>query len=209
MKLPSVTHYTALNRHAALLFQALGRYRFLIVLLALATSETSAFAQEGTSAEPYVVANTRSNWRNCKKCQVLFYSNAEPGSCAAGGVHAAAGPNFVLPFGGPEKPNDQAKWHECKSCKTMFYNGYKGKGHCPGSSYTRDGKKLFGEHVPDNSTAYVLPHDIPPKPTTQPSWRFCNKCFAMFYDGFPVKGVCPQGGGHVAAGYNFVLPHSR
>lgn len=29
----------------------------------------------------------------------------------------------------------------------------------------------------------------------------------MFFDGFPGKGHCPAGGGHVAQGFFFVLPH--
>ena len=46
------------------------------------------------------------------------------------------------------------------------------------------------------------------KPTLfQGNWRFCNKCFAMFFDGFPGKGVCAAGGAHDAQGFNFVLPH--
>ena len=36
----------------------------------------------------------------------------------------------------------------------------------------------------------------------QPDWRFCNKCNAMFLDGFPGKGQCPGGGGHQAQGFN-------
>jgi hypothetical protein len=31
----------------------------------------------------------------------------------------------------------------------------------------------------------------------------------MFYDGYPQKGVCSAGGGHVAQGHNFVLSHAR
>lgn len=42
----------------------------------------------------------------------------------------------------------------------------------------------------------------------QSDWRFCTKCDAMFFDGFPGKGVCAGGGGHTAAGFMFVLPHS-
>lgn len=37
-------------------------------------------------------------------------------------------------------------------------------------------------------------------------WRFCAKCFSLFYDGYPAKGTCPAGGGHGAAGYNFAIP---
>jgi hypothetical protein len=43
---------------------------------------------------------------------------------------------------------------------------------------------------------------------TQDSWRFCNKCHGLFFNGYPNKGRCPAGGGHVAQGYNFVLPYA-
>jgi len=41
----------------------------------------------------------------------------------------------------------------------------------------------------------------------QSAWRFCQKCHAMFFDGYPDKGVCRAGGGHAAAGFDFVLSH--
>ena len=40
-------------------------------------------------------------------------------------------------------------------------------------------------------------------------WRFCSKCYAMSYDGYPDKGHCAAGGAHLAQGFNFVLPHPR
>jgi hypothetical protein len=42
---------------------------------------------------------------------------------------------------------------------------------------------------------------------SQTDWRFCHKCDAMFFNGFPGKGQCPAGSGHDAAGFNFNLPH--
>ena len=42
---------------------------------------------------------------------------------------------------------------------------------------------------------------------TQVAWRFCQKCEAMFFDGYPNKGICAAGGGHEAEGFDFVLPH--
>jgi hypothetical protein len=54
---------------------------------------------------------------------------------------------------------------------------------------------------------FFLAYDTPETPTAQTAWRFCNKCYMMFYDGYPNKGVCPAGGGHVAQGYNFALSH--
>src|SRR5262249_45424249 len=41
----------------------------------------------------------------------------------------------------------------------------------------------------------------------QASWRYCQKCHGMFFDGYPTKGLCPAGDAHVPAGYDFVLPH--
>jgi hypothetical protein len=43
--------------------------------------------------------------------------------------------------------------------------------------------------------------------SAQAGWRYCQKCESMFFDGYPTKGVCPAGGAHSAAGYDFVLPH--
>jgi hypothetical protein len=39
----------------------------------------------------------------------------------------------------------------------------------------------------------------------QPEWRFCNKCNALFFDGYPEKGHCAAGGPHVAQGFQFSL----
>ena len=44
---------------------------------------------------------------------------------------------------------------------------------------------------------------------TQSQWRYCDKCEALFYNGFPTKGNCPAGGGHNAQGYDFDLPHGN
>jgi hypothetical protein len=40
----------------------------------------------------------------------------------------------------------------------------------------------------------------------QEFWRFCDKCFSMFWDGAANKGACPAGGGHHAQGFLFT-PH--
>jgi hypothetical protein len=31
----------------------------------------------------------------------------------------------------------------------------------------------------------------------QDNWRFCSKCFCLWYNGEPTNGVCPAGGEHV------------
>src|SRR5664279_4381280 len=41
----------------------------------------------------------------------------------------------------------------------------------------------------------------------QESWRFCDKCFEMFFDGSVQKGKCPaDGAGHTSQGFAF-FPH--
>jgi hypothetical protein len=35
----------------------------------------------------------------------------------------------------------------------------------------------------------------------QQNWRFCNKCFGLWFNGHPkIKGVCPAGGVHEGEG---------
>lgn len=43
----------------------------------------------------------------------------------------------------------------------------------------------------------------------QSGWRYCFRCRSMFFNGFRLKGVCPAGGSHVAAGFVFFLPHEH
>jgi RNase P subunit RPR2 len=44
-------------------------------------------------------------------------------------------------------------------------------------------------------------------PPLQGNWRYCQNCHSMFYNGFSTSGVCLSGGGHVAQGFLFDLPH--
>jgi hypothetical protein len=57
-----------------------------------------------------------------------------------------------------------------------------------------------------------LPHDHAANPG-QANWRFCHKCFGLFFDDpqNSYKGRCPAGGPHVRASnsYNFQLPFSN
>lgn len=43
--------------------------------------------------------------------------------------------------------------------------------------------------------------------TQQDNWRFCNKCFTLWWNGAPTNGTCPAGGAHDGRGsWNFYLP---
>jgi len=40
---------------------------------------------------------------------------------------------------------------------------------------------------------------------TQDRWRFCSKCFGLWFSGNPDNGVCPAGGAHLAGSGNYSL----
>lgn len=156
------------------------------------------------TAQGLTVAPERKGWRFCKKCQSMFNfasyagTDKDKGACAGGGKHELAGYDFYIPADVPGTPTRQNNWRECQYCRIMFYNGYREKGRCPA---TKRG------HQPDMTFNFGLPHDIPGTPKAQNQWRFCNRCFALFYNGYAGKGACPAGGGHLAQGYDFVVPH--
>jgi hypothetical protein len=33
---------------------------------------------------------------------------------------------------------------------------------------------------------------------SQDNWRFCTKCYCLWWNGYPHNGICPAGGGHTA-----------
>lgn len=37
---------------------------------------------------------------------------------------------------------------------------------------------------------FTLPHDVAENANAQGSWRYCQNCHTMFYDGFTAKGLC-------------------
>ena len=70
---------------------------------------------------------------------------------------------------------------------------------------------MGGGHKAHLGFNFYLRYDAPARMGDQIAWRYCDKCHAMFYDGYPNKGNCPAGGGHHAYGYRFYAStrHSR
>ena len=99
----------------------------------------------------------------------------------------------------------QSQWRYCSQCQEMFFDGYADKGICPGAPPLGRMGGLRGHRAA--GFIFTLPHDVPGP--GQNTWRYCNLCHCMFFDGYPTKGVCPANPatGHMAAGYMFVLQH--
>lgn len=145
----------------------------------------------------------QNNWRGCNKCSAVFFNGFQgnPNNrCTVGGSHVAQSFNFQLPFNVGETGTAQANWRGCNKCSVLFFDGFPGNPNttCAGG----------GRHQ-QQSESFVLPHDIPGSPNEQPGWRGCNKCSALFFDGFQdnPNNRCPAGGSHVPQGFSFVLPH--
>ena len=136
-------------------------------------------------------------WRFCNRCFCLFFDgNPQKGRCPAGDGHTAQGLTFNLPHDIPETGHDQAHWRFCNKCECLFFDGSPQHGTCAAG----------GAHETRSNANFVLHHDAPENfPMTQAAWRFCDRCFGLFFDGSSGKGVCPAGGQHQAAGFNFVL----
>jgi hypothetical protein len=113
--------------------------------------------------------------------------------------HEAAGFIFILSHSYPPQPYQQPGWRFCHKCSALFFDGYIENGVCPNGG----GHEAAGFQ-------FILTNETPPPwgPGQQPAWRFCHKCFALFFDGYADnKGVCPNGGGHEAEGLHFILNH--
>jgi len=113
--------------------------------------------------------NAQNNWRNCWKCQAMFFdghADGNKGKCPSGGGHEGHGNdphtfNFVLPFNVPGTPTAQNNWRNCWKCQAMYFDGFSDKGRCAaGGSHEGHGNE-------PGTFNFVLPHPITPDMTLQ------------------------------------------
>jgi hypothetical protein len=174
---------------------------------AVGLSVATALAGSAISATPASAwsPNTQSPWTCCIKCFDMFYLGfRDNGQCPRDGLvhdHHLSW-IFKLPYNSAWTPNDQPDWRWCGNCHALFFAGYAPNlGRCTfGGPHRIDGSG-------QGQVNFVLPHDIGEPPGTQAAWRFCVRCYALYFDGWQTnKGICPAGSGHAAAGYNFAIP---
>jgi hypothetical protein len=99
----------------------------------------------------------------------------------------------------------QYSWRRCAKCYQVFFDGYPSNGICPmdGYEHATSLRYNYGLEHDDSRTQWLLPY------VAQYDWRFCTKCYTLFYDGYASKGVCAGGGGHAAQGFMFRLWDTR
>jgi hypothetical protein len=129
-----------------------------------------------------------------------------------GGALLATGLSSFLGAGPAEADvlagtGNQPDWRFCDKCFGMFYshpnaaNGFPGK--CPATGAHHAQGFVFTLHYDSNKVQPVAGRD------SQYDWRFCGKCFSMFWDGAADKGHCAGSGGHASFGFMFGLPHDN
>ncbi len=83
--------------------------------------------------------------------------------------------------------SNQDNWRFCNKCHALWWNGSDRKGVCPVDGAEHDGA---------NSWNFDLQANVGNPPGTQDNWRFCNKCFVLWWNGASQKGPCAAGGDH-------------
>jgi len=112
--------------------------------------------------------------------------------------HEAQGYRFRLPYG-VMGPNRESRWCKCAHCKRLFFDGWESKGACPGRQ---------GGHVAEQGgLPFQIVLGVTPGLSQQDNWRFCDKCYGMFFLPHNADDVCPAGGNHHARTENYVLDH--
>lgn len=155
-------------------------------------------------------------WRFCHLCNAMFFDGLpDKGQCPGNSLilPSPAGqtldPARDVPHAGVQiDPFSQTAHLQTSGSQAGVHTGSsEGGGPAPqrpkGQALKRRGHEAAGFN-------FVVPHDVPATNTAQESWRFCRLCNALFFDGFlEDKGRCQaaNGGGHQAAGFNYVLPH--
>jgi hypothetical protein len=133
------------------------------------------------------------NWRWCSKCQVLLFAGYPqlPNVCLAGGQHdTGTSGNYVLIDSVPSAVG-QHGWKWCYNCQDLFYGE---PSVTQGLCVLNQGG--LGPHDGTQSGDYTL-FNNDPAAFGQPDWRWCRKCYGLFYGQFYVtQGLCAAGGPH-------------
>lgn len=111
-----------------------------------------------------VPQHSQGGWRNCWKCQVMFFDGhvGNKGACAAGGAHEGRAEDGAWNFhvqlatGPVEQQYGVANWRNCWNCQVLFYDGTDRKGVCPANGRGHDG------HAHESPYNFVVMHgDLP------------------------------------------------
>jgi hypothetical protein len=137
-------------------------------------------------------------------------------------THAGTSWNFALEIASTNPPpqssgggagnspaGTQGNWRICTKCYSLFWYGYATAGVCPATAEHSPFAGVPGSRHAGTSWDFapqIASTDRPaPSPGggpglspagTQGNWRFCTKCYTLFWYGNPTAGVCSAKGAH-------------
>jgi hypothetical protein len=172
--------------------------------------------------EKALLVDPESAWITCGRCKALYYApGGSQGACpptkhigettitfddgtwisATGDVwdpHEPSGWILGVPYGQYALHRSEG-WRRCQHCKMLYWDGMLngGRGVCP-SGY------INSEHLhAAEGYSYLLLQDVKTAPGLQGDWRFCEKCFVLFYEPHDVDNSCAAGGKHRATAHKY------
>jgi hypothetical protein len=164
---------------------------------------------------------SQSDWTTCGECKALFFALDESISkCPSNainlgiedqqghalfrfGKHKVAGTPFRLTQSIPG-PNRSPLWRKCTNCKALFYNGFAKKGVCVGQPFVGGVQNIHNGHVAEGPDLQLV-FDTPLRPGQQHQWRWCDKCFELFFLPHNADAECAAGGQHHTNERNYLL----
>ncbi|MFD7558835.1 hypothetical protein ACFV9E_30400 [Streptomyces sp. NPDC059835] len=174
--------------------------------------------------EKALLREPESAWITCDRCKALYYApGGSQGACpptkhtgevtinfddgtwisAQGDVwdpHKPIGWILGVPYG-QYALNRSEGWRRCQHCKMLYWDGVlnDSRGVCP-SGYLNSPHA----HAPEGES-YLLPYDVKTAPGLQNDWRFCEKCFVLFFEPHDVDNSCAAGGRHRPTAHKFQI----
>jgi hypothetical protein len=154
----------------------------------LATTGLVATLTTPAQANDVTILSRQGGWRWCNRCQCLFYGdNYTTGWCPDGGGHNWQGSGYYYCGYDDYGNNRQQGWKWCRKCQGFWYGGdNNNKGRCPSGR---------GGHDKQGSGNYYCEYGNPPGGNHQTGWRWCRKCYCLWYSQGN-QGHCAGGGYH-------------
>lgn len=151
----------------------------------------------------------QSNWRYCRACACLKYSNGtsfEQGDACAynadygynGGAHDSGSRNYYL-YTSASGVSGQSGWRYCTNCSEIFWPS--AGGLCPYS--------LTQPHHAAGYTYVMLTTETTNPNAGQSGWRYCSQCKALVWPPSVAINQCTAVGNanHKIGGYDYILPY--
>jgi hypothetical protein len=178
----------------------------------IAAGAGALFVADAAVRSSPAAAAVQGNWRYCIWCKSLFHAGSSSTNgrcpvnlCGTPFLHNSRGSyQYLLSYGlNPVPSNYQPGWRFCSVCRAMWYSGFSGNARC----YSSDCNFPEKGHSEQGSGQYSIATSGL-SGQVQTGWRYCSKCYSLFYGPHASSSRCFAGGQHnVGNSANYWLPY--